>query len=71
MVWQTPLLFAIPSGVLDMTADFTPLLVVMVVGMGLGVLALAFMIGVHDVRQATRHAQPGVTEPQPSLPKAA
>jgi len=56
---------------LDMTADFTPLLVGMVVGMGVGVLALAFMIGVHDVRQAKRHAQQVTTEPQPSVPKAA
>ena len=30
MVWQTPLLSAVPSGVLDMTADFAPLLVGMV-----------------------------------------
>ena len=71
MVWQTPLLSAVPSGVLDMTVDFTPLFVGMVVGMGLGVLALAFTIGVHDVRQAKRNAQPVVTEPQPSFPKAA
>ena len=71
MVWQTPLLSAVPSGVLDMTVDFTPLLVGMVVGMGLCVLALAFTIGVHDVREAKRNAQQVVTEPQPSFPKAA
>ncbi len=70
MVWQTPLLSVVPSGVLDMTADFTPLFVGMVVAMGLGVLALAFTIGVYDVRQAKRNAKQE-TELQPSLPKAA
>ncbi len=70
MVWQTPLLSVVPSGVLDMTADFAPLFVGMVVAIGLCVLALAFTIGVHDAREANRTAKQ-VTVPQPSLPKAA
>ena len=48
-----------------------PLFVGLVVVLGLCVLGLAFTIGVHDVRQAKRNAQPVVTEPQPSFPKAA
>ncbi|HJY82407.1 MAG TPA: hypothetical protein VKK81_15170 [Candidatus Binatia bacterium] len=70
MVWQIPLLSAVPSGVVDMTADFAPLFVGMVIGIGLCVLALAFMIGVHDVMEAKRNVKQE-TDLQPSLPKAA
>ncbi len=70
MVWQAPLLSAVPSGVVDMTADFAPLFVGMVVGIGLCILALAFTIGVHDTWDAKRAAKQ-VTAPEPSLPKAA
>jgi hypothetical protein len=70
MVWQTPLLAAVPSGVLDMTADFAPLFVGLVVAMGLCVLALAFTIGAHDVREAKRNAQQ-VIAPEPAFRKAA
>lgn len=70
MVWQTPLLAAVPSGVLDMTADFASLFVGLVVVMGLCVLALAFTTGVHDTREA-QHTAKQVTLPQPALPKAA
>jgi len=70
MVWQTPLLSAVPSGVLDMTADFAPLFVGMVVGIGLCVLALAFTIGVHDTWWTQRKARKGAPI-QSLLPKAA
>jgi len=48
MVLHPPLLAVVPTGVLDMTADFAPLFVGMVVGLGVCVLGLAFAIGVHD-----------------------
>ncbi|MBI3302211.1 MAG: hypothetical protein HYZ72_09085 [Deltaproteobacteria bacterium] len=63
-------LSAVPSGVLDMTADFAPLFIGMVVGLGLCVLGLAFTIGVHDTRKAQRKAQQA-TDGLAALPKAA
>jgi len=70
MVWQIPLLSALPNGVLDMTADFAPLFVGMVVTVGLCALALAVTVGVHDTRGAKRTAKPETVR-QSSLPKAA
>ena len=70
MVLQSPLLAAVPSGVLDMTADFAPLLIGMWVVVGLGVLGLAIATAVHDTREAKRTAKQE-TEPEPSFPKAA
>ncbi len=70
MVLQPLLLSAVPSGVLDMTADFAPLFVGLVVAMGLCVLALAFTIGVHDTREAQRTAKQ-VIAPEPAFRKAA
>jgi hypothetical protein len=70
MVLQLPLLAAIPSGVLDMTADFAPLLVGLWVVMGLCVLGLTLTIAIHDTREANRTAKQ-VTKPEPSFPKAA
>jgi hypothetical protein len=63
-------LSAVPTGILDMTTDFAPLLMSMVVGLGLCVLGLAFAIGVHDTREAQRKAAHTAAEPGP-LPKAA
>ncbi len=63
-------LSAVPSGVLDMTADFAPLFIGMVVGLGLCVLGLAFTIGVHDTRKAQHEAEKAAASPAP-LPKAA
>ena len=48
MLQQPLLLAALPNAVLDITTDFTPLFMGMVVGLFLCVLALAFAIGVHD-----------------------
>ena len=61
---------AVPNGVLDMTADFTPLFVSMVVGLGICILGLVFTIAVHDTRQAERATKP-VTDELTPLPKAA
>jgi hypothetical protein len=65
MFAQSPLLSAIPSGVLDMTADFAPLFVGMVVGLGLCVLGLAFAIGVHDTWWTERMAKKTADHPAP------
>ena len=48
MLPQPPLFAALPSAVLDMTTDFAPLFMGMVIGLLLCVLALAFAIGAHD-----------------------
>jgi hypothetical protein len=63
-------LSAVSSGILDMTADFAPLLTSMVVGLCLCVLGLAVAVGVHDTREAQRKAAHPAAEPG-SLPKAA
>jgi hypothetical protein len=60
----------VPAAVLDMTTDFTPLFVGMVLLFSLCVLALAFAIGFHDTREATRTLSPTETQPE-TLPKAA
>ncbi|MBI3800615.1 MAG: hypothetical protein HY268_27010 [Deltaproteobacteria bacterium] len=70
MVLQLPLLAAVPSGVLDMTADFTPLLVSLWMVVGLGVLSLALAIGLHDTEEAARTARQ-VAEPEASFRRAA
>jgi len=63
-------LSAIPTGTLDMTADFAPLFLGMVVGLGLCILGLAVAIGVHDTwwtQRKTQNKPDGFTP----LPKAA
>ena len=57
MLQQPLLLAALPSAVLDMTADFTPLFMGMVIGLFLCVLAFAFAIGVHDSRWTQQSAK--------------
>ena len=60
----------VPTTVLDMTADFTPLFVGMVLLFSLCVLAFAFAIGFHDTREAQRHTEHGeITHRE--FPKAA
>jgi len=61
---------AVPTGVLDMTSDFAPLLIGLVIGLGLSLLGLVFSIGVHDFRQAKRETTQATDKPAP-LPKAA
>jgi len=73
MVLQPLLLSAVPSGVLDMTADFAPLLVGMWVALGLSVLGLAVATALHDTWWTQRKAKK-ITALQalwPDLPKAA
>jgi hypothetical protein len=48
MLQQPLLLAALPNAVVDMTTDFAPLFMGMVIGLFLCVLALACAIGVHD-----------------------
>jgi hypothetical protein len=73
MFFTPPLLSVVPSGVLDMTADFTLLFVGMVVGLGLCVLGLVFAIGVHDTWWTQRMAKRPINHPFPAphLPDAA
>ena len=61
---------AVSSYVLNMTADFTPLFVGLVVLLGLSVLGIAFAIGVHDTREEHQQMRPE-GEVLPTLPKAA
>gem|GEM_PF-6793437 len=62
--------FGVPATVLDMTADFTPLFVGMVLLFSFCVIAFAFAIGVHDTREAQRNIGHKVTAPT-EMPKAA
>jgi hypothetical protein len=70
MVLPLPLLAAVPNGVLDMTADFAPLLVGLWMIVGLSILGLTVSIAIHDTREANRTAKQ-ITEPEHSLPRAA
>ena len=72
-MFMSPLLSAIPSGVLDMTADFAPLYVGMVIVLGVCVLGLAFAIGGHDTRWTQRPGKKDSAQPAPvpRFPEAA
>ncbi|MCS6925721.1 MAG: hypothetical protein NZ578_07455 [Candidatus Binatia bacterium] len=67
---QAGLLSGVPSGALDMTAAFAPLLQGMVIGLGLCVLGLLLSIGVYDTWRA-RHETVETPAQSTSLPKAA
>ena len=73
MFEQLSLFSTVPSSVLDMTADFAPLFVGMVVVLGVCVLGLAFAIGVHDTRWTRRPEQTDSAQPSavPQFPEAA
>ena len=60
----------VPSGVLDMTAEFAPLLNGMVIGLGLCVLGFVIMTGIYDTWWARRKTEEEPAQPV-SLPKAA
>jgi len=60
----------VPSGVLDMTADFAPLFVGMVVVLGFGVLSLVASIATYDTRK-TQGQMEQETDVVTPLPKAA
>lgn len=61
---------SVPTAVLNMTTDFTPLFVGMVLLMSFCVLALAFAIGVHDTLDTQPRTEQEVT-PRGDFPKAA
>jgi hypothetical protein len=60
----------VSSYVLNMTADFTPLFVGLVVLLGLSVLGIAFAIGVQDTREGRQQLH-SEREVLPTLPRAA
>jgi hypothetical protein len=60
----------VPSGVLDMTAEFAPLLNGMVIGLGLAILGFVIVTGIYDTWWARRKAAEEPAQPI-SLPKAA
>lgn len=63
-------LSGVPQYGIDMTTDFTPLFVGLVVMLGFSLLGIVFAIGVHDTRKAqTKELR--VTNEVASLPKAA
>ena len=61
---------AVPSNVLDMTADLAPLFVGLVVVLGLSVLGIVGAIAFHDLRTAQPKAEKATTPPA-HFPKAA
>lgn len=65
-------LSAVPTGMVDFTADFAPLFVGLVVGVCVGVLVLAFIIGLYDSGWLTRQRQPSPerSASAPELPDA-
>jgi len=69
-MFPSVLSLGVPNVALDMTADFAPLFVGLVVTICLGVLALAFAIGVHDTQEAQQKAA-RITDTLTSLPRAA
>ena len=73
MLQQPLLLAALPSAVLDMTTDFAPLFMGMVIGLCLCVLALAFAMGTYDSRRTPQSAThpDGRSASEPALSDAA
>jgi hypothetical protein len=53
-MFAQPLFSAVPSGVLDMTTDFTPLFIGLVVTLGICVLGLVAAVGVPDTWRAEK-----------------
>ena len=64
---------ASPSAVLDLTADFAPLLIGLWMMLGLSVLGLVVAIASHDTRWESRQDRetPDYPAPVPRLPDAA
>lgn len=62
---------SVAGGVLNMTTDFAPLFMGLVVLLCISALGIAFAIGVHDSREAEQQLQPKAEEEILSLPKAA
>lgn len=70
MVGQFPLVAALPTSAVDMTADFAPLLIGLWVVVGLCVLGLTTIVALQDTQEAQRTATQG-RDADLSLPKAA
>jgi hypothetical protein len=73
VVLPLPSLSGVPSGtsaVLDLTAEVAPVLSVMVMALGLGVLGLAIAAALHDTWWEPRKAKKAADR-QASFPKAA
>jgi hypothetical protein len=73
MFVQPPSFSAVPTGVVDLTYDFAPLFLGLIVGLCLCVLALAFVIGAHAAWQLSRQSKQPPERPAsvPDLPDAA
>ena len=69
-MFAPPLFSAVPSGVLDMTTDFTPLFIGLVVTLGLCVLGLVAAIGVPDTWRTDKKV-PDQPARAPQFPRAA
>ena len=61
---------AVSNNVLDMTSDFTPLFMGLVVVLGLSILGIIGAIGFHDTRKGQSQVEK-VTTPSTPWPKAA
>ena len=57
MFVQPPTFSAVPTGMVDLTYDFAPLFLGLVIGLCLCVLALAFVIGAHDSGMLSRQGK--------------
>ncbi|MGE0679466.1 MAG: hypothetical protein AB7P69_00945 [Candidatus Binatia bacterium] len=73
MFVQPPSFSAVPTSVVDLTYDFAPLFLGLVIGLCLCVLALAFAIGIHDTWGFFRQSKQPSERPAsvPELPNAA
>jgi hypothetical protein len=69
-MFAQPLFAAVPRGVLDLTADCTPLLIGLVVTLGIGGLGMVAAIGVHDTWR-TEKKVPAQPARAPQFPEAA
>lgn len=68
MFVQPPTFSTVPTGTVDLTYDFAPLFLGLVIGLCLCVLALAFVIGARDsgklARQKTQRTESPVSAPE-------
>jgi hypothetical protein len=73
MVSYAPPLSEVPGGTLDMAATVPPFFPEIMVGIGLGILMLAFLTAIYDIWWTQRQMQqpPAPEEETESLPKAA
>lgn len=65
------LLSGVPTGTLDMTAAFAPFFPEIAVGVGLGILLIAFVTAIYDISWTQRQIQQPPAVEDESWPKAA